>query len=68
MFIDFLKKQFTQYWIKLFSQRQPRVGMATGCSELLPKLQYYNYSSQDLYNAILREVQMNFTPIISMSL
>ena len=68
MFIDFLKKAIHTILNQAISQRQPRVGMVTGYSELLPKLQYYNYSSKDLYNAILREVQINFTLIISMSL
>lgn len=64
----FFKKAIHTILNQVISLRQPRVGMATGYSELLPKLQYYNYSSKDLYNAILREVQINFTPIISMSL
>lgn len=64
----FFKKAIHTILNQVISLRQPRVGMATGYSELLPKLQYYNYSSKDLYNAILREVQINFTPIISTSL
>lgn len=57
----FLKKHnYTQYWIKYFTEAaQSGYGYKGG--ELLPKLQYYNYSSKDLYNAILREVQINFT-------